>query len=193
MKRGIVPRQSIRGNRGFSAMELLMAVGILGVMMSMAVFQIGQSLPGIKSDGAMRTLIAQMNLAREMAITQRRIMRLSFVNGNEVQIIRENVTGPATTLLSSVPFEGGATYSLVSGVPDTPDAFGNSSAVYFGTATLIRFSTEGTLVDQSGNPLNGSVFVSILNQARSVRAVTVFGSTGRVRGYRWDGVQWKLV
>jgi hypothetical protein len=27
----------------------------------------------------------------------------------------------------------------------------------------------------------------------SARAVTFFGSTGRIRGYRWDGRAWKTV
>jgi hypothetical protein len=110
-----------------------------------------------------------------------------------VQISREEVPGPATTVLSTMLFENNAQFSLVPGIPDTPDAFGNSSAVYFGAATQIRFGTDGTLIDQSGNVLNGTVFVSIPNQARSFRAVTVLGATGRVRAYRWDGANWKLV
>jgi hypothetical protein len=157
---------------------------------------IGQSVPGYKGDGAMRVVMSQMNLARELAITQRRNIRLSMVNGgNTVQIIREEVTNPlTTTVLSAVPLEGGAGFNLIPSVTaDTPDAFGNSAAVYFGAATLVRFGTDGSLLDQSGNPLNGSVFISIPKQARSLRAVTVLGSTGRIRAYRWDGRQWKLV
>ena len=194
MSRNVRANNHFRQNDGFSALELLMTVGIMGVLMSMAVFQIGQSLPGYRGDGGMRIVIAQINTARELAITQRRKMRLTFTNGNKVSIIREEVTTPATTTtLSSVLLEGGAGFNLASGVPDTPDAFGNSSATYFGTATQIKFDTDGSLTDQSGFTLNGSVFVSLANQPRSLRAVTVLGSTGRVRGYRWDGLRWKLV
>jgi Tfp pilus assembly protein FimT len=194
MSRKVRANNRFRQIEGFSALELLMTVGLMGVLMSMAVFQIGQSLPGYRGDGAMRIVIAQINIAREMAIKERRNMRLTFTNGNKVSVIREEVTTPATfTTISSVLLEGGAGFNLVSGVPDTPDAFGNSSATYFGSATQIRFGTDGTLIDQSGFTLNGSVFVALPNQVRSLRAVTVLGSTGRVRGYRWDGTRWKLV
>ena len=182
-----------REKDGFTALELLLTVGILGVLSSIALFQIGQSMPGLRGDGAMRVLMAQMTTARETAITQRRIMRLNFINGNQVQVVREEFPGPTLTVISSALFEGGARFNLIGGVPDTPDAFGNSSAVYFSAATQVRFGTDGMLIDQSGNPLNGSVFVSILNQPLSLRAVTVLGTTGRVRGYRWDGRQWKQV
>ena len=47
-----------------------------------------QALTG---DGAMRVVLAQMNQARELAITQRRNMRVTFTGSNVVQIMREEV------------------------------------------------------------------------------------------------------
>jgi hypothetical protein len=85
---------------------------------------------------------------------------------------------------------------LTAGLPDTPDAFGNTGPIAFGTATVIKFAPDGTLVDQSGQGLNGSVFMAIPNiqgTNLSARAITVLGSTGRVRGYRWDGSKWNVV
>jgi hypothetical protein len=35
--------------------------------------------------------------------------------------------------------------------------------------------------------------LAIPNIGESARAVTVLGSTGRVRGYRWNGTNWKVV
>jgi type II secretory pathway pseudopilin PulG len=182
---------------GYSLAELLLVLGMMGILAGMAVFQIGASRPGAVGDGAMRALLAQINSARELAITQRRNMRLTFTTGNLVQIIREEVPGPTLTTISTTLFEGGVQFLMVSGLPDTPDAFGNASAVTFATATgtplEIKFSTDGTFVNQDGLMLNGTVFVALPNQALSARAVTVLGSTGRVRGYRWDGRIWKRV
>ena len=198
MNRHVRPDHSYRDTGGFSAVELLITVGIMGVLMAMAAFSIGQTIPGYKGDGAMRVLLAQINSARELAIAQRRVMRLTFTGGNLVQIIREEVPiGGApltTTVVGSAYVEGGATFMLDPLVTtDTPDSFGNSAALAFGGATLVRFNTEGSLVDQSSNPLNGTVFVELPKQPRSLRAVTVLGSTGRIRAYRWDGGQWRLV
>jgi hypothetical protein len=164
----------------------------------MAIVQVGQSVPQMKADGAMRVVIGQLNTAREMAISQRRYMQVRFVAPNQLQILRTNVntagTVTGTTVLSTVVFEGGITYNRFAALPggNTPDGFPMASSINFGTATTLQFTTEGMLVDQAGNPLNGTVVMSgpVIN---SSRAVTIFGSTGRVRGYRWTGNAWNLV
>ena len=181
---------------GYSLIETMMALGIFGIVSAMAVVQIGQSRPGLVGDGAMRVAMSQMNAAREQAITQRRSMRLNFdtVN-NQVQIIREEVPGPALTTLTSVPFEGGVKFVAPAsiGLGDTPDHFGAGAAVDFGAATEIKFTPDGTMVNQVGAVLNGTVYMSLPYIKLSARAITVLGSTGRVRSYRWDGRQWVLV
>jgi prepilin-type N-terminal cleavage/methylation domain-containing protein len=179
---------------GYSAIEMMMAVGILGILSAMAVVQIDQQRPGLKGDGAMRVAMSQLTSAREQAITQRRSMRLNFDTANStVQIVREEVPGPALTVLTTIPFEGGVKFNLIVGQPDSPDAFGRTAAVAFNAATEIKFTPDGTLVNQNGASLNGTVFLSIPNMGLSARAVTVLGSTGRIRGYRWDGRKWVLV
>lgn len=193
-KKFLSPRSAaIRGEAGYNLIELMLVVGIMGVLSGMAVIQLGASRPGMKGDGAMRVVLSQVRQAREMAITQRRNMRIVFDQNNRVQVIREEVPGPATTAISTVLIEGGLQYLLVSGLSDTPDAFGNASAVAFGAATEVKFNPDGNLIDQLGRSLNGTVFVALANEKMSARAVTVFGSTGRIRAYRWDGRIWKLV
>ena len=183
----------MRGQAGFSLVDIMMVTCIMGIISSMAVFQLSQSRPAIQADGGMRVVMAQLNTARELAITQRRQMQVIFVDPNRVQIIRQELANNQTTVLSDVSIEGGVQYALVSGVPDTPDAFGIGSAKYFGTATKTLFGTDGMLIDQSGNPANGTISLAIPAFKRTSRAVTVLGSTGRVRGYKWDGRQWVLV
>jgi prepilin-type N-terminal cleavage/methylation domain-containing protein len=186
--------RQMRDSAGFSLIEMMMVVGLMGILMPMAVLQIGQSQPLMNSDGAMRVVMAQLTSARELAITQRRFYRVSFTDGgNQVQVIREEAPGPALTVISSVFLEGGIKFALVPGVADTPENFGNASGVDFGAATQMRFTTAGTLIDQNGATLNGTVFLAMPNVMRSARAATIFGSTGRVRGYRFDGAVWKVV
>ena len=170
----------------------MLVIGIMAVLAGMAVLQIGASRPGLRGDGAMRVVLGQMNQARELAITQRRYMRVTFVAPNVVQIIRENTNGTTTTLSSVALFEGGVAFALVPGLPDTPDAFGQASALAFPTP-IVKWTPEGTLISPGGQQANGTVFVSWTQQKLSARAVTVLGSTGRVRGYRWDGKAWRIV
>jgi len=182
-----------RSQAGYSLIEVMMTLGIMGCLASMAVFQISQSQPGAKADGAMRVVIAQLNGARSQAITQRRVMDISFTSPNLIQVTREEVPAPATTVLMTVPFESNVQYTLVAGLPDTPDAFGMHASVDFGSATKVRFNTDGSLIDQSGGILNGTLVLAFNNVPLSARAVTILGSTGRVRGYRWNGKAWVLV
>jgi hypothetical protein len=171
--------------------ELMLVVGIMSVVMGIAAFQIGQAQPAFKGDSGMRVIMAQLNMARELAITQRRQMQVIFTAPNLIQITRIEVGG-GTTVLSQVPVEGGMQYTLITGIPDTPDGFGIHAAPDFGSATKTIFNTDGTLIDQTGNPLNGTVYLAIPQIARSFRAITILGGTGRVRGYRWDGREWTL-
>ncbi len=90
-------------------------------------------------------------------------------------------------------FEGGVQYGLIPGIGDTPDGFGAGNGVAFGLTTSLTFNTDGNLVDDAGNPINGTVFLAIANIKQSQRAVTVMGSTGRVRGFKWTGSGWDRV
>jgi hypothetical protein len=172
---------------------MMLVLGISGVVAGMAVLQINTARPALKGDGAMRVILSQIRIARELAITERRYMRVTFTAPNKIDILREEVPGPATTVVSTTSLEGGVEYAVVYGVPDTPDAFGGGAAVAFGTAANVKFTPDGTLVNQDGASINGSVFLAMPTFARSARAITVLGSTGRIRGYRWDGSTWKLV
>jgi len=178
---------------GVSLVELVIVLGIMGVIGSMAGLSIIEARPTLQADGAMRGVLSQLRTARELAISERRYMRVDFIDTSATRILREEVPGPTTTTLSTVGLESGAVFSRVTGLPDTPDAFGVASAVDFGTVTTIKFSPDGTLVNQDGSVVNGTVFVALPGAARSARAVTVLGSTGRIRGYRWDGRAWTLV
>jgi Tfp pilus assembly protein FimT len=181
-----------RTERGTSLLEVMMTVAIMGVVGGMGTAQMAGTRRSMQGDGAMRVVMSQLTAAREMAITQRRNMEVQFIGGNWIRIVRHEAPGIATTVLTSVALEGNVTFSLTSGVPDTPDTFGAGNAVCFGMACAsqgMMFGSEGQLMDANGNPLNGTVFLSIPNAPLAVRAVTVLGTIGRVRGYKWVPTQ----
>lgn len=166
-----------------------MVVGIMGVVSSMAIFLFGDARAYYKGDGAMRAVISQLNTARETAIAQRRNVQISFTGGNLITLVRQNYpTG--TTTLAQIPIEGGAQFQLSPGVPDTPDAFGASLPVSFAGETNAFFTTDGTLIDAAGAPVNGTVFLRIPTMEKTTRAVTILGATGRIRGFKWSGGTW---
>jgi len=175
----------MRRPHGFSLLEMMATISIMAIVGSMATASLVTARRAYQGDGAMRLVMSQLNTARELAITQRHNMEVQFVGGNWVRIVRHENAAGVTTLLSNVALESGAQFALTAGVPDTPDAFGATSPIAFGAAATVMFTTDGTLIDSGGSPINGTVFLSIQNQQESARAVTVLGSTGRVRGYKW--------
>lgn len=176
--------------KGFTVVGLVMALGVMGAVSGMAVLQLGGVPSSPKGEGAVHVLVSQMNTARRLSITQGRQVEVQFVGTNQVRVVQEDDRA-GTTVLSKATIEDGAEYGLVPSVPDTPDAFGNGRPIAFGKAARIIFNSDGTLRDQNGNTLNGTVFVvQPGHETQSARAVTVVGVTGRVRGYKWDGKQW---
>jgi prepilin-type N-terminal cleavage/methylation domain-containing protein len=196
-------RKGYLSQAGYSLIETMLVVGIMGVVTSIAVIQVGSSKQGLTGDGAMRVVLSQLNQAKQQAIAQRRNMRLTFVGNNSVQIVREEVPGPTLTTISSVPFEGGMQFAQIGALPDVPapelpspaaTAPYTGGGVAFGPVTQMRFTPDGTFVDQDGVMLNGTVFLALPGTVvLSARAITIFGSTGRVRAFRWDGKAWRVV
>jgi len=192
-----------KSEAGYSLTEMMIVVGITAVLGGMAVFQVGMMRGALRGDSGMRVLLAQMNQAREQAITQRRNMWMVFDKGNHVEIKRENASGtPAFTSLSSTFFEGKVQYAkLVS--DDTPDKFTNSDTGGINLPTAVppvagdppevKFTPEGKFVNQNGASLNATILVGLPSDPLSQRAVTIMGSTGRIRAFRWNGKVWVLV
>jgi Tfp pilus assembly protein FimT len=169
--------------------EVCIVTMVIFTVSGFAVLNITGILPGMRANNAMYQTLAQLRRGREEAIAQRRNIRLQFLDGNQIQLTRQDVPN-GTTVLSTVTLENNVRFRLFEGIPDSPDSFGNDSAVDFGAAASITFLSDGTLVDDQGNPLSGSVFLGLEEHPETARAVTILGATGRVRSYRWTGESW---
>jgi prepilin-type N-terminal cleavage/methylation domain-containing protein len=175
--------------RGYSFLEIIVAVAVLSIMFGLATGITMTAVNATKSDSATGALMNVLELARNQATSQRRDFQLVFTNPNQIEVFRlELPTG--STLIMKRFLENGQSFNRFTGVPDTPDAFGHSGAVAFGSTPTIRFTSDGSLIDSSGDVLNGTLFVGVPNQVGSARAVTIFGATGLIRSWRWQGSSW---
>jgi prepilin-type N-terminal cleavage/methylation domain-containing protein len=188
--RAPAPQPDFRRSAGFTLIEMMVVVGVIGVAAAMAVLMMPSALVSAKADSGATRLQSVLRTAREQAISQRRNVRVAFTVPNQIVVSREDVPGPGTTVLSTIWLEDGMSFRLFAGLSDTPDAFGNGSATSFGTATTYKFTSEGSFVDQNGDAVNGTVFIGKINQPLSARAVSVFGPTALIRQWRWNGRQW---
>src|SRR5665213_2696283 len=149
----------IRSQAGASLLEMLFTIAVAATVGAAGTAQYTNVRRSMAGDGAMRIVMGQLMRAQQLATQQRRKIEVQFIGTNWVKIIRHENDGVTLTTLSTVALEGNMQYALVSGVADTPDAFGNASALAFGNATQIMFTSDGTFIDQAGNPLNGTVFL----------------------------------
>jgi Tfp pilus assembly protein FimT len=178
--------------RGYSLIETLVVASLAFILMGMAVVQIRTSRATINADNAMRLVMGELSRARDMAIAQRRNIQVTFHGANELRLTRLEIPTGSTTLRRAT-MEGNITFALPSGTPDTTDAFGAGSALDFDGNGSVIFNSDGMLVDSSGTIINGTVFLAAPNDQYATRAITILGSTGRVRGFRRLNTVWGKV
>jgi type II secretory pathway pseudopilin PulG len=191
----MMKKQTSKPQRGFSLIEGLVAISLMMIVMGMAIINFGTALPNAKANSAMDQMVYQLRSARARAIAHRREVQITFVGNNQMTVAELAPVGappPPTT----VSFEGGAIYTVFNTVPDIPAPynFGNNAPIYFagvaGGPPIMKFTTNGSFIDGGNTLVNGTVFLGIAGNARTARAVSVLGATGRVRQYHYDGTQW---
>jgi prepilin-type N-terminal cleavage/methylation domain-containing protein len=183
-------RARLAHEQGFSLLELLVVLALAVTVTGIAAATLQNSIKHSKADGGLDQLTSALQSARELSISERRNIEVQFVGTNTIRIVRDEVPGPDTTQLRSIDLEGRIEFTLTPGVPDTPDHFGNTSAISLGAALPALFTTDGSFIDANGDVLNGTVFLGVPGDALSARAVSIFGPTGAMHLWSWDGHQW---
>ena len=74
----------VRSGAGFTLIEMMITLSISAIVGGMATARLTDVRRTIQSDSAMRAVMAEMNTARDMAVTQRRSMEVQFTGGSWV-------------------------------------------------------------------------------------------------------------
>jgi len=170
-----------------------------------AVMNISGALRGAHVETAYQNTLDQLRFARQVAIDKRTVCRVDFAAPGTISVTQAFADGtPVTTETITLPAD--VQYIIVAGMPTppaaTPDNLGNGNvAIDFdrvagGSGTTIFFQPDGSALDAAGRPNDGVIYVARPNELNSARAITLLGTTGRIRGWRLGtkaggGVVWE--
>ena len=185
-----------RRMRGYSLLEMMIVAAILLVAAGIAFISLQPALRQERVTNAYNTTLNTMRRARELAIGQRRTYIVTFNAGatSSMTIAPASVTPGGTTVTYALPND--VSFTTVSGLPAVgPDGFGNgTTAIDFdqnvgaGDKTSVFFMPDGSAQDINNNMNNGVVYIARPGDLNSLRAITLWGATGRLRGWRLSTV-----
>jgi Tfp pilus assembly protein FimT len=189
-------RVSKRPEGGYTLVEFAVTIGLIAIITGIAILQLMPTLQQNRSLAALDQVKTTLRQARELAISERRIIVVTFTGNNTINLfqVTEPANTVATTAFLSIPIENNVQFMTFTGEADTPDAFGMptvpAGTQFTGAVGNMQFNTDGSFGDSTGAPVSGTIFLGVPNMPISASAVTIMGTTGRVRSYRSSGSGW---
>ena len=185
-----------RRMRGFSLIEMMIVVALFFIVSVFSLMTIDPALKQGRVTEGYNTTLMQLRQAREISVAQRQIYYVTL-NGAvqpNVVTITQGSTGTVVstkTLPTDVAFDVEPGYPTSKTVaPTTPDGFGTGGVsidfdqgIVGGAKNVIYFYPDGSAADVVGNVNNGVVYITRPGDIRNARAITLWGATGRLRGW----------
>lgn len=204
--------------QGFSLIELVVVVAIMIILSGMAIMSTARPGTTARANNAADAVVNTLRQGRLLAISKRRNVQVSLTGTNQIQLTVQTLPGEAAPTIP-IPLvklndgvKNGLQFYVFPTLPNTPMGplgFGNVSALDFETVSggtvgnAVMFSSSGSFVGVGGtsvanyytlgnnNPINATIYIGVQGDTSTARAITVTGSTGRVRSFSWNGTAWK--
>jgi prepilin-type N-terminal cleavage/methylation domain-containing protein len=205
------PHGQTTSTLGFSMVELLVVVAIALIISGFAVLNTQGAIRDSRVNGAYDNAFMQLRLARERSIAERKRYIVTFgtpaptgaltplgaPTAKSIQVYRWDAgnPSPAPVEVSTIDLPIDVGFQALAGLPTTtakvPDGFGNGTTpidfdqgVGAGGGNLVMFMPDGSAHDLLGNSNSGVLYIARNADLSSSRALTVFGTSGRIRGWR---------
>lgn len=186
-----------QGMRGFSLTEMLIAIAVGITATAFAVVTLQPSLQTAHVATAYNVTLSAMRQARDYAVAQRQVYSVTFSNAAVPNTVIIKQVGNAH-VVATYTLPSDVAFTTIAGIPTSatgvPDGFGaGATAIDFDQGysngaqalqTVIDFMPDGTGQDVSGNLNSGVIYIAMPGKLFSSRAITFWGATGRMRGWR---------
>ena len=188
---------------GYSLLEMIITVSIALILCAVTFIALQPMLNQSHINSAYDTTLMALRNTRNLAITQSHEYYVNFnPAGFPAGTIQIQYQPPAVGAGAAPPLEQVTTYSIPSDVSfavqagfpaNAPDGFGAGvNPIDFGQTLAgepffyVVFMPDGSSQDNLGNYNSGVVYLTRPgdNIYNSSRAITVWGATGRIRGWR---------
>jgi prepilin-type N-terminal cleavage/methylation domain-containing protein len=198
-----------RNDNGFSMLEMIITISIILIMLGVTFISLRPMLNQNHVNLAYDTTLMALRNTRNLAITQSNQYIVNFNPAGfpagtiqiQVQPYTAGVAQPIQQVITySLPPD--VSFAVQAGFPtaNTPDGFGAGTApIDFGQSlageplNYVIFMPDGSsqsgVVNGSGNYNSGVVYMTQpAGTIYTSRAITVWGATGRIRGWRLNNM-----
>jgi Tfp pilus assembly protein FimT len=196
---------------GYTLLETMIAITIIMTVAAVSVLSLQTVIRASRADEGYDTLLMEMRTARERSIEERKqyivcfgatiptgaLTPLGVPDAQSVQLFRWDIGFPQSEAvqINKIELPKDDFYQTLAGFPtaaaQVPDGLGNGAvAINFdiGVAGAIpnqvMFLPDGSAHDVNGNYNTGILYVARNNDLFSGRAITLYGASGRIRGWR---------
>ncbi|MGZ4889835.1 MAG: pilus assembly FimT family protein [Candidatus Angelobacter sp.] len=182
-------------NRGFTLLEMIITIAIGLIMAGVTFIALMPMFRQNHVDAAYDTTLSVMRNYRNQSITQSKRYILTFTTPGTITVQYWGVgvpVSPVPVTVATFSLPPDIQFAVQGGFPAAaPDSFGTGgTAIDFdqgmglGSQNYIMFMPDGSSQDTLGNYDSGVLYLTRPGDLYSSRAVSVFGTTGRVRGWR---------
>lgn len=185
----------VKKTRGFSLLEMMIALGIGLTMACVTVLALLPLLRQSHVDAAYDTTLSVIRTYRSQSVSQSKRYILTFSPPGTITVQYWGVgvpVSPPPVTVATYTLPPDIEFAVQPGFPAAaPDSFGTgATAIDFdqgmglGSQNYIMFMPDGSSQDTLGNFNSGVLYLTRPGDLYSSRAVSVFGTTGRIRGWR---------
>lgn len=146
-------------------------------------------------DAAYDTTLSVIRTYRSQSITQSKRYIITFTAPGTITVQYWGVAvpvSPAPVTIATYTLPTDIQFAIQTGLPPAgPDGFGTgTTAIDFdqgmglGSQNYVMFMPDGSSQDTLGNFNSGVLYLARPGDLYSSRAISIFGTTGRIRGWR---------